>query len=158
MTKGAPRATSVASLSPSLASSLDEQIQKLRGEIIERAYTHAESREPTRIAAATPAGSAVPIDVSLQDVSTAFDEAVGQSYQTGGITRFFDIFSPFTCICFLLCAVFGLFGYLALKTTDVRLAAQASGFLDIAKIFAGALVGATSSTALAAIKSRRRVN
>jgi hypothetical protein len=161
MTKAAARAAGITGLSTSLTGSLDEQIQKLRGQIIERAYARAQSRAPMQPTAESSAET-VAIDVSLQDVSAAFDEAVGQSYpQTDATVRtfsFFDIFSPFTCICFLLCIAFGGLGLSALKTADPKLATQASGFLDVAKIFAGALVGSTSSTALAAIKSRKRVS
>lgn len=157
MTKSVPRAPGVANLSPSLTGSLDEQIQKLRNQIIERAYVRAEGRDS--IQTESPSTTSGLVDVSLQDVSAAFDETIGQSDLQARRFSFFDIFSPFTVICFLLCIVFGWLGFLALKpATDSKLAAQASGFLDVAKIFAGALVGATSSTAIAAIKSRKRVH
>ncbi|HEY1767377.1 MAG TPA: hypothetical protein VGG26_06960 [Terracidiphilus sp.] len=160
MAKAIPRGTngtSCLNLSPGLTSSLDEQIQKLRGQIVERAYARAEERDATQASAASNAAS-VTIDVSLQDISAAFDEATGQSEVKERRISFFDIFTPFTCICLLLCGVFGFLGLLALRSDPKLpgLSAQASGFLDVAKIFAGALVGSTSSTALVAIKSRKR--
>jgi hypothetical protein len=52
---------------------------------------------------------------------------------------FFELFSPFTLICFALTLAFGGLG---LSSKDSKIS---SSFLDIAKIFAGALVGSTTS-------------
>jgi len=140
-------------LSPSLAASLDERLLQLKDQIAERAG---------EIANATVGPNATPLNpVDLSSLSMALDEATKgrQNLSEEGKPRFFELFPPFTCVCAVLCLAFATLGLLPLIAADPAVAAKAtasaSGFLDIAKIFAGAIVGSTTSIALASSKAKR---
>lgn len=85
--------------------------------------------------------------VQMEDLSRALQETLGKAGTVPPKAAFFDLFPPFSCLCFLMCLIFGGFGLF--RTGDK------GGFLDIAKIFAGALVGSTTSTVIGAARSRR---
>jgi len=138
--------------SPHLQGSLDEKIASLKDQIAERARGLALERAKTQAAGKKQQGSAV--DVS--DLSQAIDEALCNGAAPAREATFFDLFSPFTCLCFLLCVTFGGLGLFARAGTGASGggAAPTQGFLDIAKIFAGALAGSTVSAPLKSLKSK----
>jgi len=142
-------------LSKNLNASLDEHLAKLKGQIADRAYDLASASTDS---SATSEGEAVRVDFS--SLAKAIDEVTkGQVTPLEHRTRFFDLFPPFTCVCAVLCLAFATLGLLPLVATDPTVAAkvggQASGFLDIAKIFAGAIVGSTTSIALSSARAKR---
>jgi hypothetical protein len=147
-------------LSTNLAGSLDEQLKKLRDQVVERSFALAQERLPLSLSESADDTHEVPVDISLEDVSEAFKLAVGRRFISEPKTTFFDLFPPFTCLCFLLCLVFGALGLFA-QSHDIGSkdgTSLAAGFLDIAKIFAGALVGSTASTVLGTSKTKKHVH
>ncbi|MGA2807049.1 MAG: hypothetical protein ABSE87_02890 [Terracidiphilus sp.] len=151
---GGPNSTSGnQGLSPHLQGSLDEKIASLKDQISERARGLALERAKSQTGAKKQQGPAV--DVS--DLSQAIDEALCGDAAPARKPTFFDLFSPFTCLCFLLCVTFGGLGLFARTGSGAPSggAAPTQGFLDIAKIFAGALAGSTVSAPLKALKPKR---
>lgn len=134
-----------------LNGSLDEQLTKLRIHIVDRSLALAQQRILSNSAAEAVEVENAPMEVSLEDVAEAFKEAIGRRSTPEPNSSFFDLFPPFTCLSFLLCLVFGALG-LASKTKEL-----APGFLDVAKIFAGALVGSTASNIITATKAKKRI-
>jgi hypothetical protein len=141
-----------------LKTSLEEMLSDFRRRISERACEIADQHSVS--AAPTAAGGAEveSVRVSLRDLSQAVDELVqGQLLGPGLLARFFDLFPPFTCICTVLCIAFAALGLIAMinGTAGKIGPSTASGFLDIAKIFAGAIVGSTASIAIGAARVKR---
>ncbi len=138
-------------LSASLKASLDEHLAQLREQIAGRADEIAN-------ADAGP-GSGAPRPVDLSSLAKALDETVkGGQANVDGKLHFFELFPPFTCVCAVLCLAFATLGLMPLfadPAVAAKAAASTSGFLDIAKIFAGAIVGSTTSVVLAASKAKR---
>ena len=139
------------SLSPSLKASLDDHLARVRDQIADRA---------DEIANATSGpGESTQNSVDLSSLAKAIDEMIkGQQNPSEGKLRFFDLFPPFTCVCAVLCLAFATLGLLPLfadQAVAAKATASASGFLDIAKIFAGAIVGSTTSIALGSSKAKR---
>jgi hypothetical protein len=126
---------------------LEERIASLRDHIAERA------RELARKRTESQAGGKKPQDanVEVSDLSQAIDEALCNGAVPARKPTFFDLFPPFSCLCFLLCLIFGGFGLFGEKGGSP---ATIQGFLDIAKIFAGALVGSTASVSLKSLKAK----
>lgn len=142
-------------LSKNLNASLDDHLAKLKEQIADRAYALASASTDSPV---TSEGEGVHVDLSI--LAKAIDEVTkGRFTPLEHRTRFFDLFPPFTCVCALLCLAFATLGLLPLVATDSNVAAkvggQASGFLDIAKIFAGAIVGSTTSIALSSSRAKR---
>lgn len=140
-------------LSADLSAALDDELAKVRNEVINRSSAIAHDRATLSMVPSMGQSPIGAVAISLQDVSAALDEATGRTIQVD--PNFFDYFPPFTCLCFVLCLLFGCLGLYALRgqtTTgpESRLAQSASGYLDVAKIFAGAIVGSTTSTVLKA--------
>jgi hypothetical protein len=129
------------SLSKALNDSLKEDLERLRDRIAVRAL---EISGPNKISTAA--------------IGRAFDELTGSSRRE--MTRwefFWTIFPPFTLVCVIMCGVFAYLGFNSTgEASGPRGAGSAAGFLDIAKIFAGAIVGSTSSAAIGAIKNKRK--
>jgi hypothetical protein len=150
----AMRRNNVDGLSPPLISALDEHLSRIRQRIAERAID---------LAAETQSPEGNEIQVSLDDLTRAVSESVGSSAagtRSAQSTRFFELFPPFTCICAALCVAFAILGLLALggnlrATPGADLAKVSSGFLDIAKIFAGAIVGSTAASIVNVTRNRR---
>ena len=134
---------------------LDKQISQIRDQIEEQAIQIAqkESDPSTR-----------EVQVSLSHLTEAIDIVTAASApSTTRLDRFFAYVPPFTLICFLLCVAFAWLGLSPLaKATSVdpkvaeKLVLTSSGFLDIAKIFAGAIVGSATTATAARIAKRRR--
>lgn len=143
-------------LSASLASSLDEHLSEVRAQIADRAYELASQS----ISPASNLDSTEKIQIRLNNLSQATSEIIAgeASIKNSKLARFFEYFPPFTCVCTILCITFAWLGLSALdKGNGGTEVAKATGsFLDIAKIFAGAIVGSTAATAISAIKSRRQ--
>ncbi|MBX9298674.1 hypothetical protein [Chromobacterium piscinae] len=100
------------------------------------------------------------VQVDVGSLGLAVDELL-QGRSVAERPGFFDLFPPFTCVCALLCLAFAGFGLLFPLFADSvagagKGSALVAGFLDIAKIFAGAIVGSTSSVVLAASRTRRQ--
>lgn len=68
--------------------------------------------------------------------------------------RFFELFPPFTILCFLLAIIFAFFGIYALNNNSKI--TGGNGFIDISKIFAGAIVGSTTSIVLGSMSSKSK--
>ncbi|MBA8735313.1 hypothetical protein [Chromobacterium violaceum] len=125
-----------------LEKTLDERMEALRRQIARRAAEIAgESGEP----------------VGIDSLGLAMDETLhGRKTSRPG---FFELFPPFTCVCAALCLAFVAFGLLFPLLDPIPGGGKSSelvvGFLDIAKIFAGAIVGSTSSVVIAASRARR---
>ena len=132
-------------MSQPLIDALEEHVENLKNQIQHRASDFAKS--------STTQEDEIPaVDISM--LSKAINEvAKGQATPSEHKLHFFDLFPPFTCVCAVLCLAFAILGILGPDTG--RIAAQSSGFLDIAKIFAGAIVGSTTSVALSSAKSKQ---
>ncbi|AXE33824.1 hypothetical protein [Chromobacterium phragmitis] len=128
--------------SVSLEKALDERMEALRRQVERRAEEIAGE-------------GGGPVDVA--SLGLALDEALNgrQRWRAG----FFELFPPFTCVCAALCLAFAAFGLLFPLLDPIpgegKSSALVAGFLDIAKIFAGAIVGSTSSVVISAARSRR---
>lgn len=141
-------------LSCNLKETLEEHLESIKKKIADRALDIASSK--------TPGESAKSVEkpkVSISDLAQAIDEMThAYPVQKEQKMQFFDLFPPFTCICAILCLAFAVLGLLPLLITDEKLVikatTQTSGFLDIAKIFAGAIVGSTTSIALRAARAK----
>jgi hypothetical protein len=134
-------------ISKNLSDSLDERIAQIRTEILQRAQHIA------AIAEESPSDS---IPITIGSLASAIDQLVsGQAPIPERRPNFFDYFPPFTCVCAILCVIFAVLGLAPLLSTKVSgLQNSAQGFLDLAKIFAGAIVGSTSSIALGSAKKK----
>ena len=130
-------------LPQALSDALDEKLRNLRNDIALRADELA-----------NPDNSVTPKAIDIEDVAAAIGDLVRGSgrFAPTRVERFFEIFSPFTCVCALLCLAFAWLGFYSLSPSGSNLKQAAEPFLDIAKIFAGAIVGSTST----AIVARRR--
>jgi hypothetical protein len=146
--------SSIEGLSPVLVSALDEYLLRVRVQIADDAYAYSLARQSQ-----APEGEASEghVQASLKDLSRAMDHFTGSDQpplRASKVDRFFEFFPPFTCICALLSLAFAVLGLWALRGGDAK-AAIAAGFLDIAKIFAGAIVGSSASKLISASKNRR---
>ncbi len=131
----------------SFDSVMDAGLAKLKAKLMKRAEIFATDSSTTK----------EPIRVSLIDLTRAIDEILDgrllhEEPQPKWYEQFFKYFPPFTCLCAILCLAFAALGLLIPTPTDQNIAKttgnQIAGFLDIAKIFAGAIVGSTASIAL----------
>ena len=135
-------------ISPNLQKALEDEVLRLKTGVEERARQLALERVtviPEDGMSAEEGAVALP-SVQMSDLNLALDETLGKKTAAVPKISFFDLFPPFSCLCFLLCLIFGGFG----------MARSTSGFLDIAKIFAGALVGSTTSSGIGTIRSLRK--
>ena len=154
----ATKSTVSKELSANLNASLDEHLAKLKKQIADRAYDLAGASTDASEASEASEGEMKCVDIpSLAKAIGEVTKEQGNPPEHG--TRFFDLFPPFTCVCAGLCLAFATLGLLPLVATDPNVASkaggQASGFLDIAKIFAGAIVGSTTSIALSSSRAKR---
>lgn len=119
--------------SQALAEALDAHAQKLKYQVAERAFELASAEK----------GSDESAEVTIADLNRALEELKLPAPPTAPsrLEKWFRYFSPFTCVCAILCIVVALIGWRAGSGNN-------AGFLDIAKIFAGAIVGATTNTAI----------
>ncbi|MCD4487248.1 hypothetical protein LQR31_22510 [Chromobacterium vaccinii] len=134
----------------SLEAALDDRLAMLRRQIRERAQ---------EISSAESGGDPTAAGMDISALGQAVDELL-QGRSVAERPGFFDLFPPFTCVCALLCLAFASFGLLFPLFADSvagagKGSALVAGFLDIAKIFAGAIVGSTSSIVLSASRARR---
>lgn len=135
-----------------LSNALDEHLVRLRQSILDRAHELSQ-------ATLTPADSAdgnPDTSPTLQQLNQACSEVIlGKITPTGH--PIFQYFPPFTIVCTFLCLSFAILGVWAMSGTSApnELAKASGGFLDIAKIFAGAIVGSTASTVLASARGRQ---
>lgn len=148
--------SSIEGLSAPLLSALDDHLSKVRLQIIDRAHDLAQQAQNS---IGSPGGGDV--QATLSDLTLATDEVTrGRSVESlSRWTRFFQLFPPFTCVCTLLCIAFAGLGLWAIRPGSGggsgTAAKYTSGFLDIAKIFAGAIVGSTASGVVSAARTRR---
>ena len=138
-------------IASNLKGSLDDHLSALREQITARAEEIANAGPPS------PDGMKNPVDLpSLNQAILEIIKGHVPSAQVG--LRFFDLFPPFTCVCAVLCLAFAALGLMPLYADSqvvTKAGSSITGFLDIAKIFAGAIVGSTTSVALGSIRSRR---
>ena len=127
-------------LSANLLDCLNDHTAELKEKIVVRARTLAAQR--------TGAGNnGSPI--TLPDLSQAISDVTCDRPKVISIPtraeRLFAFLPPFTLVSAGLCAIFAVLGWLALHgNADSKFAGSAAGFLDIAKIFAGAIVGSSA--------------
>jgi len=137
-----------ATLSAHLNQSLDERLAQLRIQITNRA------EEIAKLNVDSPAG---PVTVDLSSLAVAIDEVThGPFFVPERKPRFFELFPPFTCVCAVLCVIFAALGLAPIiaPTKTGTLGTNTANFLDLAKIFAGAIVGSTSAITISAAKKR----
>ena len=123
-------------LSEGLDKALKEHMAALSETIIKRAYELAESRAP-----------------DLADVAKAIAELHASPPPTAVARRvgLLDIVSPITLVSAVLAIVFAAFGLWALSSPNAK-ELGGGAYLDIAKIFAGAIVGSTGAAATTALR------
>ncbi len=124
-----PRPGTEEGLSSKMDAALEERLAKLKVQIASRAQQIAGDQ----------------IQPDLEDISRAFGEATKGESKNG----FFDLFSPFTLVCAVLCLAFGALSFVR------SVQSSSAAFLDIAKIFAGAIVGSTTTSALTRVRRAR---
>ena len=134
-----------------LETCLDEYLNQIKELIRQRAI---DLTEPP-----LPVGSPGSPLFGFQELSQAIDEfAPGipvQKEKRRWYAVLFEYFPPFTLLCFLLAIIFGYLGFSAWgRATGNSVAA--AGFLDITKIFAGAIVGSTSAVAITNLARKKR--
>lgn len=134
-------------LSANLGQALDERLAQLRIQITDRAEAIAKSDADPLVAA--------PVTVDISCLAAAIDEVThGRNFVPERKPRFFELFPPFTCVCAVLCVIFAALGLAPVLIQKASgLTSSAQSFLDLAKIFAGAIVGSTS-VALSSAKRR----
>jgi hypothetical protein len=138
-------------LSSNLIKVLGDELAQLKIGVEKRAHQIASERAKASRKRGAPEGDrSLNTAVEMEDLTHALDESLGKKSAEVSTDRFWDLFPPFTVLCFVLCLIFGYFGiYNSDKNT---------GFLDIAKIFAGALVGSATSNRINTIRSNRRAH
>ena len=126
-------------LSPGVQAFLDDHLAKIRERIIDEALRQGGDSpdrtaiEPMVIAEATKSfapGDLVPIG--------------GRRVST--MQRLFEPVTGLTIVCAALAVVFGVLGLWADK-------ANAAGWLDVAKVFAGAVVGSTGAGVVSSVRA-----
>jgi len=145
-----PRRISPPASQDNLEACLDEYLNRIKECIRQRA---TELTEPS-----FPGNAQSHSSFGLQELTQAIDEfAPGVPVQIGREkwhNVLFQYFPPFTILCFLLAIIFGYLGFSAWSKDPNH--SVGSGFLDIAKIFAGAIVGSTSATAISNLSRKKR--
>jgi hypothetical protein len=128
-------------LSDSLSSALDLHFEVLKKSIEEKVSELANDKEP-----------------NIRDLNEAVDFYTAgnpkiEEQKPSKYEVFFSYISPFTILCAFLAIAFALLGLV--NGAGSSLKGAQPGFLDISKIFAGAIVGSTSATALKAASSKK---
>ncbi len=123
----------------SLQRTLDEHLLRLRGKILQRAEGLAsdEQEEP-----------------GVSHLAKAIAEfAPGRAGSVELRNGFFSYFSPLAVLSSMLAIAFaGLGLWATLGNPEVKANLGGQGFLDIAKIFAGAIVGSATATVASSLK------
>lgn len=138
-------------ITPVMENVIDEHLKTIKSMIIAKAYDF-DSTDPSHIQKE---------QISPRHLLKAINEyAPGISIENVDkpptfIYRFFELFPPITIVCFILTIAFGGFGIYALNNSGSGIQ-NGNSFIDIAKIFAGAIVGSTTSIAVKAYTNRRR--
>jgi hypothetical protein len=121
--------------------SLDQHLQDIREKIIKRAESL-----PTE-------GEAVDFSHVAQAISEyAPGRELPKVEPEKGLRFFLALFPPFILLSGILTVVFGVLGLVTLGSESVKQSPIGPGFLDIAKIFAGAMVGSASGNITSSLK------
>jgi hypothetical protein len=130
-------------LSQGISDALDGYVFGLRAEIVSRAENIAQQSGQESI--------------GLLHVAQAIDNLLPHSQPLIARRRFFDVIHPITIISALLAIAFAGFGVFATSTAASGGLEGIDGapYLDIAKIFAGAIVGSATATASSSVVRRR---
>src|ERR1041385_834469 len=137
---------------------IDEQLANARAAIVSRLAQIAEIDTADAGAPAQLLESRAPFAFTADELAQVLREIElgGPKESLSGVAAFFSWLPPFTWVCAILCILFGvlgLFAYSGRAATGV--ASQASSVRDLAKIFAGAIVGSTSTPVAAQVKRWR---
>jgi hypothetical protein len=122
--------------------SLDQHLQDIRKKIIKRAESL-----PTE-------GEAVDFSHIAQAIAEyAPVGEIPKAEPVKGFRFFLSLFPPFILLSFILTVVFGVLGlWVTLGSESPKQSPIGPGFLDIAKIFAGAMVGSASANITSSLK------
>lgn len=136
-------------LSAAMRNELDLYLHSLRTAIIRRARELTDEKNRGQLSS----------EIGLRELVAAMDTMNSQpSSEIEKEKRiwpgFFTIFSPLTIVSVFLTFVFGAFGVYAIRSNLA--VTNADSFLDIAKIFAGAIVGSSTSNVLSVYTKRRK--
>lgn len=135
------------SINPSLLLMVDEHLQEVKAKILEKARDLSRVENDTD----TISPSQLLEAINCYAPGKCLDEII--LVEKGFAQRFFEWFPPLTVACCFLTIFFGWFGVYALSSgTGIQ---NGNNFIDIAKIFAGAIVGSTSSVFINNYSQRR---
>ena len=125
-----------------LQNALDEHLRVIREKITKRAESL-----PTE-------GEAVDFSHVAQAIAEyAPGGEIPKAEPVKGLRFFLALFPPFILLSFILTVVFGVLGLWAtLGSESTKQSLIGPGFLDIAKIFAGAMVGSASANITSSLK------
>jgi hypothetical protein len=127
---------------------IDAHLRMLRSKILVRAVELSTQDS----AGVVPDGAAVGIAHVAQAIAEYAPGTPVNRIPDPGV-RFWDVVSPVTVISTGLCVVFAAFGLWAVL--GERTAIHGQSYLDIAKIFAGAIVGSTGAVVSSALARSR---
>ena len=150
MTKEIPK------LSEALEAALVEHLNRLRVQIVSRASDLASESSTGQSSGWAPGG--VPINFlhlsrAIQEVAPSNSAAAKSASVASRVSDALSSFTGVAAILALLFATLGLCALLLPRAADLKMSSQ--GFLDIAKIFAGAVVGSAGATVVAGRKGGR---
>lgn len=142
------------SLPEPLEACLRKHLDTVKVAIASRARELASSASSADSAATEPPVSIVHLSQAIREYAPG--EMLPAPYSSKpDKLGFLDYFPPFTLMCAGLAFAFGVFGIIALARNGA-VKDLGGGFVDIAKVFAGAIVGSTSAIALGTSARRRR--
>lgn len=128
---------------PAFTSALDRHLAEVKEKISAEAQVLAEGQEPTLLHLARAVERFAPGDEIYSSVASAK-------------RTFLDYFPPVAILSAMLTMLFAILGLWAiLGAPAVKDALSGQGFLDIAKIFAGAIVGSATSAAANTIRTEK---
>lgn len=132
-------------LSPGAHAFLDDHLAKIRERIIE---------EAARQAGGSPDGAIEPMVVAEAAKSFAPGGLVPLgAKRVSTMQRLLEPVSGLTLVCAVLAIIFGLLGLWANSGAGAANAANTSGWLDVAKVFAGAVVGSTGAGVVSSVRA-----
>jgi hypothetical protein len=145
-------------LSDALEGSLSEYLESTRVRIVERA-TEIASMPPTPTAEDASGPAIVKVEIihlakAIEEVTPGFGGSLVSS-RVGFFDRISGGLTSFTGVSAILAILFSILGLCALLVPAAKdLKGQSQAFLDVAKIFAGAVVGSAGVTVVS--RGRKR--
>lgn len=144
-------------LSEATSDYIEEQLANARAEIVSRFAQITEAEDAGALTSTGKGSGNAPVSFAADELAQVFREVeLGGPREKPTKAAFFSSFSPITLVCVFLCSLFAILALYAYSSRSAAgVANQASGFLDLAKVFAGVIVGSASSTVPALVKRRR---